>query len=495
MLAEKELSNIQSPSLASEKNAITTPIEGEVVAIETDEHNHSLSQRVTRKCDFRLVPILCCLYLTAFLDRANLANARLLGLESDLHMPSNGYNTALWSFYLTFTIFEVPSNVLLSWSKCRPNVWLGTIVFMFGTVTMCQGFTKSAGGLYACRAIMGTFEGGLAPAAALLMGQYYRRSEFGIRYACFTSSALIGSAFSGFLAYAIEYMDGIQGIAAWRWIFIIEGLLSVALGSIAFIVVPGFPGDSKFLTKEEKAYLLHRLEVERGVEATSFKDINWNKSIFNWKIWINTLAYFCIDMSAASISSFSPTILKQLGWTSAEANIHSIPIWLVGAFIALNTAIWTGKVGVRFPFVIVGFVISIVGWAIELVQVPNSGVRYFALYLIAAGAFLILPILVLWLNNNIVGRPQKAVATALQIGFGNSCNFVASNVFITGEAPRYPTGFKTGLGLTVVGLFAVLLNVILLWRENKEMDRKEAAGERNELDFEGTEGMRFRNTL
>lgn len=200
-------------------------------------------------------------------------------------------------------------------------------------------------------------------------------------------------------------------------------------------------------------------------------------------------------MSAASISSFSPTILKQLGWTSSQANIHSIPIWLVGAFIALTTAIWTGKVGIRYPFAIAGFLASIIGWSIELAQVPNSAVRYFALYLIAAGSFLVLPLLVLWLNNNIVGRPQKAVATALQIGFGNSCNFVASNVFITGEAPRYPTGFKTGLGLTIVGLFVVLLNVVLLWRENREMDRREAAGERNELDFEGTDGKRFRNTL
>lgn len=175
MSAEKESSNIGSPSLTSEKHATVTPTEGEVSAIERDEHNHILSKRVTRKCDLRLVPILCCLYLTAFLDRANLANARLLGFEDDLDMPANGYNTALWSFYLTFTIFEVPSNVLLSWSKCRPNVWLGTIVFMFGTVTMCQGFTKSAGGLYACRAIMGTFEGGLAPGRNTL--QYCRLSR------------------------------------------------------------------------------------------------------------------------------------------------------------------------------------------------------------------------------------------------------------------------------------------------------------------------------
>ena len=105
-------------------------------------------------------------------------NARLLGLEEDLNMPSNGYNTALWTFYLTFVLMEVPSNLLMNYSKVPPNYWLATSMVLLGIVTMCQGFVQSPAPLYVCRTIMGIFEGSLGPAAALMMGSYYRKMEF-----------------------------------------------------------------------------------------------------------------------------------------------------------------------------------------------------------------------------------------------------------------------------------------------------------------------------
>lgn len=130
-------------------------------------YNAALARRVTRKCDIRLVPILGMLYLTAFLDRANIANAKLYGMVEDLDMPSNGYNTALWVFYLTYIIFEVPSNLLLTWSKASPRLWIGFMTLFLAILTMCQGLTQSAAGLYVCRTLMGVFEGGVAPGKSL----------------------------------------------------------------------------------------------------------------------------------------------------------------------------------------------------------------------------------------------------------------------------------------------------------------------------------------
>jgi sugar phosphate permease len=163
------------------------------IAVETDK---ALEARVTRKVDMRVVPMLCMLYLTAYLDRTNIGNAKLLGLETELQMPSNGYNTAVWVFFLTFVIMEVPSNLLMNHSGIPPNWWLGVSMTLLGIVTMSQGFVHTPGALYACRAIMGVFEGSLGPAAALMMGSYYRKHEFALRYACFTTSALIGASFS-----------------------------------------------------------------------------------------------------------------------------------------------------------------------------------------------------------------------------------------------------------------------------------------------------------
>lgn len=309
-------------------------------------------------------------------------------------------------------------------------------------------------------------------------------------------------------------MNGAQGISSWRWIFILEGLFNIFVALFAIIVLPRFPAESTFLTPNEKEVLLHRLEVERGDEAESFKGQPWLKFILDWQTWLNIVIYFgageypfppmhttkniltrdSIDMSAAAISQFSPTILSQLGWKANEANLRNVPIWLVGAVIALSANLIAGKWNIRFPLILAGATLCTIGWSIQLAQVNPPGVRYFALYLIATGAFVQLPLLVAWLSANTVGRPKKAVVHALQIGFGNSANFVSANVFIKGEAPKYKTGFKAGLVVTIIGLLAACVMEFLLIKKNKAADEREAGGE-EETKMVGNDGTRFRYTL
>lgn len=289
-------------------------------------------------------------------------------------------------------------------------------------------------------------------------------------------------------------MDGVQGIASWRWIFILEGLFNIAVAVFTFWVLPPFPAESKFLTPAEKEHLLDRLLAERGDEAMSLRGQPWLSMMFDWQTWLNIVFYFGADMSAASISQFSPTILASLGWTANEANLRNVPIWLVGAFFAVICNILAGKYKLRFPFIMLGATLCTIGWALQRAQVNPFGVRYFALYFIATGAFIQLPMCVAWLSANTIGRPQKAVAHALQIGLGNSANFVSANVFIKGETPRFPTGFTVGLVITIVGMLAAIAMEVICWRKNKAADEREARGE-PETKMMGKNGTRFRYTL
>lgn len=95
------------------------------------------ARRLLVKCDLRLIPILGCLYLVSFLDRSNIANARLFGLEKSLHMPSNGFNTCLWIFYLPFVVVEIPSNLFMSLNKIKPNQWLAGAMLILGMPQFC----------------------------------------------------------------------------------------------------------------------------------------------------------------------------------------------------------------------------------------------------------------------------------------------------------------------------------------------------------------------
>jgi MFS family permease len=124
-------------------------------------HDDSLDAKVLRKCDLHVVPILTVLFLFAFLDRINIGNARLLGLEEELDMQGHQYNIALFVFFIPYILFEVPSNMLLK--KIRPSMWLSGIMAAWGVVTVCQGVTCSFTGLVACRVLIGALEAGFMP--------------------------------------------------------------------------------------------------------------------------------------------------------------------------------------------------------------------------------------------------------------------------------------------------------------------------------------------
>jgi MFS family permease len=109
-----------------------------------------------RKIDLRVIPFLCVLYLLAFLDRVNIANARSFGLAKDLGLKTLEYNTALTIFFVPYVVFEIPSNILLK--RLSPRVWLSGCMFMFGVVSVCQGLVQSYGGLLTTRFFLGVFE-------------------------------------------------------------------------------------------------------------------------------------------------------------------------------------------------------------------------------------------------------------------------------------------------------------------------------------------------
>lgn len=200
--------------------------------------------------------------------------------------------------------------------------------------------------------------------------------------------------------------------------------------------------------------------------------------------------FFCCDMTAASMSAFIPTILTELGWKAARAQYMSIPIWLTGIIAQLFSCWVSGKIGWRFPFVLMGIMIAMVGWIIQIVysekHAVSPGVRYFSLFAMSGGTFIQMAMTTSWMTNNLRGRASVAVGTAMILGLGNCANFVASNVFIKKEAPYYPTGFRTGLGLTMAGAVICMIFVGLLWTHNKKLDKKRrdgAGGEDNQVEY------------
>lgn len=184
--------------------------------------------------------------------------------------------------------------------------------------------------------------------------------------------------------------------------------------------------------------------------------------------------YLAIVNTGYSVTFFAPTILKELGWTSLRAQVLTIPVYSVAFIATLTVAVFTDRIRHRYGFAMFGILLATIGYAILLAQKNLPvGSRYLALFFISSGANITQPVVLVWLNNNMGGHYKRSIAAAMQVGFGNCGGIIASNIYITAEAPTYPVGFGVSLALIWVCGLACTTFLFGLRRENKKRDRGE----------------------
>ncbi|KAI3329765.1 major facilitator superfamily domain-containing protein [Ustulina deusta] len=430
-------------------------------------------KKLLRKCDLHVLPPITFIFFLAFLDRTNIGNAKIQGLTKDLNLTGHDYNIALFVFFVPYILFEVPSNIIIK--RVAPSTWLSLVMVLWGIATIGQGLVKNVGGLIATRFLLGIFEAGVFPGCAYLISMYYKRFELQWRMSIFFCAAILSGAVSGLLAYGIANLGGVGGYGAWRWIFIIEGLFTVLVGVVSKWWITDWPETARFLNDDERSLLLARLAQDTGEAKMDELTPNARKRILSdWKIYTGTFAYLGIVNTGYSGSFFIPTILNEMGYEATEAQIRTIPIFVVAAVICLGIAYTTDRLKHRYTFVMCGLAISAVGYSLLLGQQHLSvGVKYFALFLVVGGGLSVQPITIAWLANNVSGHYKRSVAAATQIGLGNVGGIVASNIFLDNEAPRFQTGYGVSLGF--LGICAVACTVLFfgLKRENEKRDRGE----------------------
>jgi MFS family permease len=183
-------------------------------------------------------------------------------MSTALNLIGFRYNTALTVFFVPYTLFEIPSNVMLK--MIRPSIWISILVFAWGTVMTLMGTVSTYHGLVVARFFLGIAEAGFFPVATYLLTIWYQRYEIQRRMSIFYAAASLSGAFSGLLAYAIEKMNGISGLGGWKWIFILEGLIPVVVAFSLYFLLPDRPEAAKSLTTEEKEFIINRIALGTG---------------------------------------------------------------------------------------------------------------------------------------------------------------------------------------------------------------------------------------
>ncbi|MCJ1395401.1 hypothetical protein MMC18_008285 [Xylographa bjoerkii] len=454
--------------------------------------SHTTERRLMTKIDLRVIPVLSVLYLLAFLDRTNIANAAVYGLSTDLGLVSgsNQYNTALTIFFVPYIVSfrdtlkhlsekaqapymaQVPPDSPFDRNHLQESPVSGCM-FVFGLVTICQGLVKGYSGILATRFFLGVAETGMFPGSFYLIGMWYKRSEAQKRYSFFFSSTTLAGAFGGLLAAAIGNMNGMRGYLAWRWIFIIEGVVTCVVAIIFFFLIPSFPEDASWLTDEERAYVKARLQADQGRSAAerniSFKDV---RTIFkDYKIFIGGFMYFGLIVPAYSYAFFAPGIIKSYGYSAIQTQLHSVPPWATAFGFAMIVAFFSDTLKHRFIFTLLPICVSITGFAILLTVHTNHQLEYAALFLVTSGTYGAMPVVVCWFTQNLGGHHRRAVGTAWQIGFGNIGGIIATYAFLSTDAPEYKMGYAICISFVCLSAASCLTYFVSVWTQNRSRDR------------------------
>ncbi|KAL2181153.1 major facilitator superfamily domain-containing protein [Thermothelomyces heterothallicus CBS 202.75] len=471
---------------------------------------HLNEKAILRKMDMRLIPMLALLYLLSFLDRGNIGNAKIEGLQESLGLTNDQYNWCLTAFFFTYAAFEVPSNLMLK--RVRPSIWLPTIMVAWGVVMTLMGIVRNYAGLLSARIFLGVTEAGLFPGVAYYLTNWYKREEIQLRQAMFFSAASVAGAFSGLLAFAIGKMDGVGGLRGWQWIFILEGIATVIVAAIAFFALFDFPETATFLTEEERAFVIYRLKYQgqsgddsgrqQVAQADGFKWKYVKDAFLDWQIWVNIVVYWGVVCPLYGISLFLPTIIRELGYKSSQAQLMTVPIYITAAIFAVFAAYCSDRVGRRSPFIAGFLLVMAVGFAMCIGTDPkeNPRVVYGGVFLAACAIYPAFPGVIAWLSNNLSGSLKRSVGMAIQIGVGNLGGAMASNFYRAKDAPRYILGHGLELGFIGGGLVASAILVLGYTTQNRKRARRIEEGALDsytsqELSEKGDRAVTYRYVL
>ncbi|KAI0377155.1 major facilitator superfamily MFS-1 [Hypomontagnella monticulosa] len=458
-----------------------------------DDVSEEEGKKIIWRIDRRLVVLVGILYCISLMDRTNLSTAAVAGMLDELQLGGNRYSVATLVFFITYIIFQPPSTVVIR--KVGPRLFLSTITLLWGVLMIGFGFSPSFEVLTALRIILGALEAGYFPGCVYLLSTWYTRYEVGRRYSVFYLLGCVASACSGILAFGLMQITA-AGLSGWRWIFIVEGIITCCLASLGYWLLVDFPESDRkswrFLTDRERAWIVRRVNADRGdVVAPKFKLTLFLKGGMDWRVWGYALISFCSNTLTYSLAYFLPLILfTNLGFSRGASQCLVAPPYAF-AGIYMYFVGWAGdRYKMRGPIIILNMVIALIGLPI-LGWHPNNGVRYFGAFFVTAGATGNIPASLAYQANNIRGQWKRAFASASWVGFASIGGIAGSLVFRSQDAA---TGYRPGLYACITACLVAILTVCVLdlsyYLDNKKADRGEkqleAADEEYQADFRYT---------
>jgi MFS transporter, ACS family, tartrate transporter len=264
-----------------------------------------------RKIYLRLLPFAIVSYFLAYIDRINVSFAALT-MRGDLGISAGDYGFALGTFYWGYFLFEVPSNVILE--KVGARLWIARIMITWGILAGLTALVTGSTSFGVVRFLLGVAEAGFFPGIVLYFTYWFPTHHHARIVSGFLVGLPIAVAGGAPISTALLGLDGLWGLKGWQLMYIAEGVPTVIVGLITFLVLTDRPAQAKFLTDEEKRWLTARLASERAAKE-AVRKFSLMEGFFNPKVLLLALNYFGIVVASLGILFFVPQIIKSIGVT------------------------------------------------------------------------------------------------------------------------------------------------------------------------------------
>ncbi|ATY64672.1 Major facilitator superfamily transporter [Cordyceps militaris] len=435
----------------------------------------SLKRKLDARCSLFVL-----IYIMNYLDRNNLAAARLKGLQEDLRLDDTQYATCLSILYVGYILMQVPSNMFINRIQ-RPSLYIAGAMLLWGVISTLSGNAQGFGSMVAIRFLLGFIEAAFLPGALLILSKWYTRRELTKRNALLFCGNLISNAFSALVgAGVLSNMNGVLGHPAWRWLFWIEGAATCAIAIAAAFILPDLPHNTRGFTEEECLVAQLRIVEDVGeldTDANMGPTEGLKMALKDVKIYVMMLT-FTSYVVGLSFNAFFPSLTQTLGFSYVPTLLMSAPPWVFACFVSYAVAWNSDRTQERFWHIVCPMLVGIVGFVICM-STSNVPARYIALFL-QTSSYAGYIVFYSWIASSFPRPPAKrAVAIAIINAFAQLGNVAGSYVWSLKEH-GYRKSYAIVLsmfGVTIFGAWIVRLMLISL---NKQLEKSEAAADEAE---------------
>ncbi|KAL2017593.1 hypothetical protein VTK56DRAFT_1966 [Thermocarpiscus australiensis] len=471
-------------------------------------------EQVYRKLDLRIIPAFWILYFLCSAIRSNIGIAQTMNadvhhdLESVLSLSPRDTSTALALFYVSYVLFDLPSNLVMS--RLSPRVWMARIVLAVGVVGTCFAAVRDPWSLKLLRFLLGVVIAGMWPGMAYYLTLFYPPSRTGKRIGMYYTAAQVSAAVVGLVSAGFQQMDGLRGLVGFRWMFLVYGLLGVVLGVALLWWLPErplAPGEtrerrwwSRWLPPTPEALkgedaIVHYHDLRRVYHARPWNLRDLWHVLVDWRLWPLVLMYFGVVGVGIGTQLYGNVIIAAIdpNFTGVEISLLFAPIWIMDLIaILLVTPISDRFHRHRAIFFSAAVCIQIAGLLTVTFALSNPWARYGGLLMVGFGLGPTVPICMTWTNEIFQRRHREvgvAAASALVSGLGNLGSITTTYALYTGwpadaaEGPhQYRLSNFTMIGILCMSIASSLVMTVLLQIFGNEPSHKISSSGSSALD-------------